>query len=270
MNQLSKFIPADNEFAVISNIAKHAQSSGLYGGVGGESKILMILLAARELGIPPMQALNGGIWNIQGKIEVSARLMSTMVRRAGHSIKIKECNNMICILEGKRCDNGDSFTSEFSWDDAGKAGLTGRDVWKKYTQDMLYARAFSRLARRLFSDVIGTAYVEGEITDKPNFKPEKAPEMELVETEEIKPIESIIEIKTEDPKISQQQLVSLLELLEGDSDYMQQILDYRKISNLSELLAKNFRGTYNSCFKRYTERQKEYAEYDETPMEMAL
>jgi hypothetical protein len=46
---------------------------------------------------------------------------------------------------------------------------------------MLYARAMSRLARRLFSDVIGTAYVEGEIRDtieKPEY-------LQQVECEEI-------------------------------------------------------------------------------------
>jgi hypothetical protein len=123
------------------------------------------LLAARELGIPPMQALNGGIWNIQGKIEISARLMNSMIRRAGHSISIKHCDATKCVMEGKRADNGDSFTAQFTIEDAAKAGLTGRGPWKTYAEDMLYARAMSRLARRLFPDVIGTAYVEGEIRD---------------------------------------------------------------------------------------------------------
>lgn len=39
-------------------------------------------------------------------------------------------------------------------------------VWAKYPEDMIYARALSRLARRLFADVIGTAYVEGEIREE--------------------------------------------------------------------------------------------------------
>ena len=156
--------PTQDELSVISNIARTAHSSGLYTGVGAESKILMILLAARELGIGPMSALNGGIWNIQGKIEISARLMNGMIRRSGHSITIIKSDDNICILKGKRKD-GDEFECSFSAIDANKAGLMSRDVWKKYTQDMLYNRCMSRLARRLFSDVIGQAYVEGEISD---------------------------------------------------------------------------------------------------------
>jgi hypothetical protein len=161
----TNLVPSDIEIKTLSFIAKTAQNSGLYNLVGGESKILMILLAAMELGIKPMCALNGGIWNIQGKIEISARLMNSMIRRAGHSIIIKQCDNKICVMEGKRKDNGDTFTSSFSMDDAAKAGLAARDVWRKYAEDMLYARAMSRLARRLFPDIIGTAYVEGEIRD---------------------------------------------------------------------------------------------------------
>lgn len=162
MNQL---VPTNTDFQILQTIARTASSSGLYTNSGNEQKIFLILLAAQELGIKPMLALNGGIWNIQGKIEISARLMNCMIRRAGHSISVKELNGKICILEGKRADNGDTCISQFTIEEASRAGLTNRDVWKKYTEDMLYARAMSRLARRLFSDVIGMAYVEGEIRD---------------------------------------------------------------------------------------------------------
>ena len=169
MNELvvkNNLVPTENEFHTIQAIARMAASSGLYqSSAGAEPKIMMILLAARELGISPMIALNGGIWNIQGKIEISARLMNAMIRRAGHSITVKQCDANICILEGKRGDNGDSFSAQFSIQDAQKAGLANRATWKTYTEDMLYSRSMSRLARRLFPDVIGTAYVEGEIRD---------------------------------------------------------------------------------------------------------
>lgn len=162
---MSNLVPYSADFNVIKSIATTAHASGLYNTVGGEAKILMILLAAQDLGIKPTVALNGGIWNIQGKIEISARLMTAMIRQRGHSIKIKQCDANGCILVGKRADNGDIVEASFSIQDAQKAGLANRDVWKKYTEDMLYARCLSRLARRLFADVIGTAYVEGEIRE---------------------------------------------------------------------------------------------------------
>lgn len=182
----NNYIPSDSEFKILQTVSRNASASGLYSGIGSEQKIFMILLSARELGIPPMQALNGGIWNIQGKIEISARLMNAMIRRAGHSIKVVQCDETKCIIHGRRTDSGDEFTSQFTIEDAKKAGLTSRQNWKTYTEDMLYSRAMSRLARRLFPDIIGTAYVEGEIQ-----------ESKILDSKNIEEIENVEEIKNE-------------------------------------------------------------------------
>jgi hypothetical protein len=106
-----------------------------------------------------------------------------MIRRAGHSIVVKQCDASKCIIEGKRCDTGDTFSAQFTIEDAAKAGLTSRSNWKSYAEDMLYARAMSRLARRLFPDVIGSAYVEGEIRD--SFKENKCDVIENIVCEEV-------------------------------------------------------------------------------------
>jgi hypothetical protein len=180
---MNNIVPYD--FNVVKAIATTAHASGLYNTVGGEAKILMILLAAQDLGIKPTIALNGGIWNIQGKIEISARLMTAMIRQRGHSIKIKQCDHNGCVLIGTRADNGDIVECSFTIQDAQKAGLASRDVWKKYTEDMLYARALSRLARRAFADVIGTAYVEGEIRDIETINIAQSKEEEGIEALQI-------------------------------------------------------------------------------------
>jgi len=170
---LPALLPNQAEFNMFQTIAKNAQASGLYGGVGGEAKIFMVMLAARELGISPMLALNGGLWNIQGKIEISARLMNAMIRRGGHTMQITSTAQE-CVIKAKRADTGEEHTEKFTWTMAEKAGLTKGNVWQKYPEDMLYNRCMSRLARRLFPDVIGTAYVEGEIREA--VAPEKLPE----------------------------------------------------------------------------------------------
>lgn len=162
-------LPSKDEFDMFMTIAKNAQDSGLYAGVGGQAKLFMVLLSARELGISPLAALNGGIWNIQGKIEISARLMNSMIRRAGHRMKINSTRTE-CVITGVRVDTGEEHTEVFTWDMAAQAGLTGGNVWKKYPEDMLYNRCMSRLARRLFPDVIGTAYVDGEVRESQDGK----------------------------------------------------------------------------------------------------
>jgi len=156
--------PTEHEMMVFQTMAKHATTSKMYKGIGDESAIMMIMLAARELGIPCMQALNGGLNIINGKVELSARMMSALIRKAGHQILIKDSSDTACTLMGVRCHTGESATASFTLVDAQKAGLVKPGGgWTKFPKDMLFARALSRLARQLFSDVIGIGYVEGEI-----------------------------------------------------------------------------------------------------------
>ncbi len=157
--------PTMHEIQAFTVMAKQLHESGFYKkSFSSESQILAVMLMGKELGIPPMLAVNKGIHLIQGSPEISARLMTGLIRRAGHSIEIVESTNFRCELVGKRGDNGDTMKCEFSMDDAKAAGLTGVN-WQKYPSDMLFARALTRLSRRLFADVIGTAYIEGEISD---------------------------------------------------------------------------------------------------------
>jgi len=156
--------PSQHEMIVFHTMAEQAIDSKMYKGIGDKAGVMMIMLAARELGIAPMQALNGGLNITQGKVEISARMMSALIRRAGHTIKVEECSASQCVLVGIRCDTGEKQESSFSVAEAQQAGLVKQGGgWVKWPKDMCFARALSRLARQLFSDVIGMGYVEGEI-----------------------------------------------------------------------------------------------------------
>lgn len=164
-------IPSEHEMMVFHTMAEQAVSSKMYKGIGEKPGVMMIMLAARELAIPPMQALNGGLNIINGKVEISARMMNAMIRRAGHQIIVHACTDMECILIGKRCDTGESQKASYSVADAQRAGLVKQGGgWTKFPKDMCFARALSRLARQLFSDVIGMGYVEGEISQSMDAK----------------------------------------------------------------------------------------------------
>lgn len=184
-----KTIPTDHEMMVYTTMAKQAVESKMYKGIGDQAGVMMVMLAAREYGIPPMQALNGGINIIQGKVELSARTMSGLIRRAGHQLSVKECNENQCILIGKRCDTGETQSSSFSLAEAQKAGLVKQGGgWTKWPKDMCFARALSRLARQLFSDVIGTGYIEGEISQTAEIKVSECREVieeEMVDLEQV-------------------------------------------------------------------------------------
>lgn len=166
-NQLTEYkapsmIPSEHEMAVFKTMAMQAVDSKMYKGVGDQAGVMMIMLAARELGIPPVTALNGGINIIQGKVELSARMMNALMRKNGINIEVKESTDEKCVLVGHR---GSPTMVSYSIEDARRAGLVKPGGgWTKNPKDMCFARAISRLARQIAPDLIGGCYVEGEIS----------------------------------------------------------------------------------------------------------
>lgn len=188
--------PSEHEMMVFQTMSKAAVDSKMYKGVGDQAGLMMIMLSARELGIPPCQALNGGINIIQGKVEISARMMSALIRKAGHKIITEELNDNQCILKGVRCDTGETQRSSFSIAEAQKAGIfKAGGGWTKWPKDMCFARALSRLSRQLFSDVIGIGYVEGEIkAAECEVMPEPVPTSEVTLDEEMEWTDKYLEL----------------------------------------------------------------------------
>lgn len=220
----SQLVPSQNEFQLLDQMAKAANASKYYDKLGGTPGILSIMLLARELDVPPMQALSGGIWNIQGKVEMSARLMNMKIRQAGHKLKI-EMGTEQCTIVGVRKDTGEEMTCTFSMKDADRAGLAGRDTWKKYPREMLFARCLSLLARALFPDVIGNCYVEGEIRDIE--KEDRTLDMTLVE----KPFVQYI---------TTDQVTEISNLIGDDKDRLRNLLDWAGVGSITEIRAELF------------------------------
>jgi hypothetical protein len=131
---------------------------------GKPEAVMACMLAGRELGIGPMQALQK-IHIIQGRPTLSAELMASLVRRAGHRIRTIERSATAATVEGARSDDPDA-AEKITWtiEDAKRAKLDGKDNWKAYPSAMLWARAVSALCRQLFPDVLaGMSYTPDEI-----------------------------------------------------------------------------------------------------------
>jgi hypothetical protein len=167
-------LPSEAELNSYKLIAKVAASNPHWRKLGGSgtndeaiiATILSVMLLARELGFSPMQAISGGINNIQGKFEISARLMNQAIRGRGHKIKVKTLTDDICVIWGQRKDTLEEMEVSYHIEEARRSGLVKEGgAWKKTPQDMLFARAISRLARRLYPDCIGGCYIEGELQE---------------------------------------------------------------------------------------------------------
>jgi len=166
-------IPTEAELKSYQIVATIASNNPHWKKLGGNGKpeevtatILSVMLLARELGFSPMQAVSGGINNIQGKFEISARLMNQAIRSRGHKIQVMLLTDEICKIWGQRKDTLEEMEVSYHIEEARRSGLVKEGgAWKKTPQDMLFARAISRLARRLYPDCIGGCYIEGELQE---------------------------------------------------------------------------------------------------------
>jgi len=212
-----------------------------YAKMGSEG-IFAVVETAKSLGIDPRIALGGGLYYARGKVEMSARAMGALIRKHKHSItKDSKSTETVCILHGRRADNGDCWTASFSMAEAQKAGLTKNQTWQMYAQDMLYARALTRLARQLFPDIIGNVYIDGEIEIDNSFKNVDEPAKE--------------------PKIiSKEQAEALLKLFNQlTPDQQEETLNKSKIESLNDLTADRFDGAKNYIIKLLMNKEQDNA-----------
>jgi len=207
--------------------------------------IWAVMNMASSLGINYTEAFNGGLYYVKGKVEMSARLMNMLIRFKGHSIsKDPRSDEKICILHGKRSDNGDTWSCKFTIEEAQRAGLLINNVWKAYPEDMLFARALSRLARQLFPDIIGGCYVEGEIKDGINIDEKAAKKNEMQEAE----------ITLEKPRMTEAKLAIIKDMIGDRDDYKQRILVSFNVQSLEQLPDDSFGVIKNGI---ETEKRKE-------------
>lgn len=237
------------ELGYLKDLAKIAVSSKQYQNMT-ESSLLNLMLSAKDLGISPLKAINGGFYIVGGKVCMSTALMADRIRKAGHSIKIIEMTRDKCVIVAVRKDNQDSLKFDYTWEDATLAGLVSSPTWKKFPKLMLYNRCMSSVARILFSDVVGNSYSEEERFDIQNIPSDQRP-LEDPE-EEI----STISIE-EDLKISEDQCAQLDVLLQDDQEALPRILKNLDIESIYDILPKDFDRTIGWLIRRKQERSNE-------------
>lgn len=135
----------------------------------GDTGIFAIVQKAKSIGMSPLDALNGGMYFVQGKVEMSGQAMLAVIRAHGHSVSMDPKSTDTCVrMFGRRSDNGDTWTAQFSIEDAKKQGIY-RNQWEKMPKVMCMWRCVSQLGRFLFSDILKGVYIQGEISDAPAF-----------------------------------------------------------------------------------------------------
>ncbi len=127
------------------------------------ANLLYAIEYGEMLGLPPMAAING-IHVIEGKPSASAALISALVRRAGHRLRITG-DDKHAVCEIVRADDAEfTFRSEWTLERARAAGVAGKGVWKNYPAAMLKARALTECARDACQEALsGVMYTPEEL-----------------------------------------------------------------------------------------------------------
>ncbi|WP_435109956.1 hypothetical protein [Nocardiopsis synnemataformans] len=131
------------------------------------ANLLFAIEYAEMLGLSPMAAITG-VHVIEGKPSASANLISGLVRRAGHRLRVRVDRSQsgpVAIAQIIRSDDPE-FTFESRWDmaRARQAGVAGKHVWKAYPEAMLKARAITEVAREACEEALsGLSYTPEEL-----------------------------------------------------------------------------------------------------------
>ena len=142
-----------------------AQSSLIPDGYRNQpANVLWAMDLADALGVPFPQVMQTMVV-MHGRMAMSADLMTAIVRRAGHKLRVHEQGMSVTAALIRQDDPDYEFTA--TWDEAKarQAGLWGqRGPWSLYPAQMLRSRAVTEVCRQGASDALaGTIYTPEEL-----------------------------------------------------------------------------------------------------------
>jgi hypothetical protein len=162
---MSREIVRPHTFGEIQALSAALAASKLFG-VQSPEQALAIVLTGQDLGLSAAQSLRA-IYVVQGKPVVSADALVAAVLSSGHCAYwvTRESTPERCTVETQR--KGSPAPESVTWtrEDADRAKLTSKDIWKSYPADMLRHRACAVLARRVYPDVVLGIYAPAELPE---------------------------------------------------------------------------------------------------------
>lgn len=258
INQLPASIKglSEKDLKELMEISKHLAAAPFYQKMG-PGGVLAIWLTAKEMGLPPMMCLNGGMYTFSGQVTLSAKVINMLLLRAGHRTEVLKLDEESCKIKFIRGDRkkeqGAEFIYEYTMEDAKKAGLTGKKNWQTNPRDMLYNRCLSGGAIKHMPDATNGAYVIGEMPG----------DGEIID---VIPDDVLLPKVEEKSKLSVEQVIELQNLLlQCDPEFQKKVKTVYlakkyKVSLLDEVAASEF-GLLKGAFEeKAREYQKQLAE----------
>lgn len=111
------------------------------------------VLYGSSLGIDPLMALQQ-VYVISGRPALYAKMMVALVQSRGHEVWTEDQSDTRAVVCGRRKGSTHTERITITMDMARKAGWTRNQKYAETPQDMLWARAASRVCDRIASDVL--------------------------------------------------------------------------------------------------------------------
>jgi len=155
---MSNIVPFQEMEAMSSYIVR----SRLFGAKD-ESQAMSLMLLAQAEGLHPMTAIQD-FDIVQGRPARKTHSILARFQAAGGKVAWED------ITPTRACGvfshpQGGSLRVEWTFEDARKAGLTGKDNWKNYPKAMLRARCIAEGVRAVFPGAIGGMLTVEEAQD---------------------------------------------------------------------------------------------------------
>lgn len=181
----------------IQLMANAVAKSGLFGMKTPEQAMALMLVAQAEGYSPALAARDYHI--IQGRPALKADAMLARFQMAGGRVEWVTYTDTEVKATFSHAQGG-SITLSWTFDQARKIGLTGKDNWKNYPRAMLRARVISEGIRTVYPGCVVGVYTPEEVQD---FEPVRKPverdmgTIEVVASDSV-PVEESISTMTND------------------------------------------------------------------------
>jgi hypothetical protein len=208
MTEIQPYIPpTDSWVAVIEPVGDLANKIADTDFVPKEFRrkpaaVAAAIMYGREIGLQPMSSLRS-VNVIHGTPSLESEAMRALILSHGHHLRFVETTATRCIMEGCRRGSEDWTRVAYTMDEANQSGDAKKNPnYRSRPQEMMIARATSRLARMVFADVIGGLATPEEIDTAGEAPPPASPQTVTVKQEKHKAVKSRSprKVKTETPQ----------------------------------------------------------------------
>lgn len=124
---------------------------------GKPENVLAAIMMGHELGFGVMQSLSN-IAVVNGRASVWGEAVSALILNSGLCDYLLDSvtgdGKALSVTIKTKRKGMPEYSYTYSWADAEKAGLVGKDTYQKYPKDMLYWKCLGRVGKRIYADVM--------------------------------------------------------------------------------------------------------------------